>query len=233
MAGVELVGWPPIDVDRNQIILAVGRKGSGKSEAARALYGWWPNADRLTIDVNGDANPGPEARRIAGEPPGKMPPREHPDQPLNLHYVANPARPTYRDDLDRALRMALFPRERRTLTWVDEIGEVTQVNKTPPHLRTLLQQGRHYHASAILCGPRPVAIDPLCLQQADRVLIFDLPNPADRRRVAETIGWPPGELDDRVLELRRRGDYWFLMYDAAGHELYTCPPLPESWRRVA
>lgn len=221
--------WPQIDVDRNQIIVCVGRKGSGKSAAARMLYGHWPHADRIVIDVNGDAEPGEDAKRITGEPPQKLPSRGDKGEPLNLHYVADPTRATYRDDLDRAVRLALFPRDRRTLLWVDEIGEVTQANRTPPHLRTLLQQSRHFNASALLCGPRPVNIDPLCIAQADRVLIFDLPNPKDRERVANVIGWAPDKFDDACLEVRRQGAYWFLMYVASEHQLYLCPPLPREW----
>lgn len=227
-AGHVAYPWPQIDVDANQIVVCVGRKGSGKSAAARMLYGHWPGADRVVIDVNGDADPGPDAKRISGDPPAKLPEREH-GQPVNLWYVADPMRATYRDDLDRAVRLALFPRDRRTVLWVDEIGEVTQVNKTPPHLRTLLQQSRHFNASAILCGPRPVNIDSLCIAQADRVLIFDLPNPNDRARVADVIGWPPGAFDDACRQVRREGRFWFLMYVAAEHELYLCPPLPKDW----
>lgn len=224
------VPWPPIDTSSNQVVLCVGRKGSGKSEAARMLYRHWPGADRIVIDTHGDAHPGAGARRLTGEPPAKLPARGDDGKPLNLHYVANPTSATYRDDLDRAVRMALFPRDRRTLLWIDEIGEVTQTNRTPPHLRLALQQGRHYSCSTLMCGPRPIAIDPLCLQQADRVLVYDLPNPADRRRVAETIGWPPGEFDEACRTVRRRGKFWFLTYVAGEHQLYLCPPLPEEWR---
>lgn len=224
--------WPQIETDANQIIVAVGRKGSGKSAAARMLYAHWPHADRIVIDVNGDADPGEDARKLTGDPPSRLPARGDDGHPLNLWYVADPTRPTYRDDLDRAIRLALYPRERRTVLWVDEIGEVTQSNRTPPHLRTLLQQSRHFNASAILCGPRPVNIDPLCIAQADRVLIFDLPNPRDRDRVASVIGWPPAAFEDACREIRRQGRFWFLMYVAAEHELYLCPPLPRDWLTI-
>ena len=224
--------WPQIDTDQNQIIACFGRKGSGKSAAARMLYRHWPAADKVVIDVNGDADPGEDARRITGDPPARLPDRGEHGEPVNLWYVADPTRPTYRDDLDRAIRLALFPRDRRTLLWVDEIGEVTQANKTPPHLRTLLQQSRHFDASAILCGPRPINVDPLCIAQADRVLIFDLPNPRDRERVADVIGWPPAAFEKACRQVRREGRYWFLMYVAAEHALYLCPPLPRDWLSI-
>lgn len=225
--------WPQVDLEKNQIIACVGRKGSGKSKAASMFYAHWPDTDRIVIDVNGDAEPGPDAKRINGDPPTKLPERGEHGEPVNLWYVANPASASYRDDLDRAIRLALLPRDRRTLLWVDEIGEVTQANRTPPNLRTLLQQSRHYNASALLCGPRPINIDPLCIQQADRVLVFDLPNPRDRQRVADTIGWPPAAFDEACLEVRRQGKFWFLQYVAEEHELYLCPPLPQEWLDIS
>lgn len=218
--------FPQLDPSLNSIVLCIGRKGSGKSHAARVLYRDWPGVDRITIDVNGDAEPGDDAERISPPFPSALPARKDDGRPLNLWYVADPASSAYRDELDRAVGLALFPRERRTLLWVDEIGEVTQANRTPPHLRTLLQQSRHFHASAILCGPRPMNIDPLCINQADRVLIFDLPNPRDRERVAENIGFPPKVIDDAVEGLRKRPKFSFLMYVASEHRLYACPPLP-------
>lgn len=221
--------WPPLDTSRNQLVLCVGRKGSGKSVFARALFRHWPDVDKVTIDVNGDAEPGEDATKITTEPPAKLPARREPDEPLNLHYIANPASPTYRDDLDRAIRLALFPQDRPTLLWVDEIGEVTQANHTPPHLRVLLQQSRHYHASALMCGPRPVDIDKLCIAQADRVVVFDVPQQSDRKRIAECIGWPLADFEDAFLELKRAPKFSFLMYVAEEHALYLCPPLPTAW----
>lgn len=221
--------WPAIDTRANQLIACFGRKGSGKSVAARMLFRSWPDVDKVTIDVNGDADPGPDAVRVTGEPPSKLPARGDDGRPVNLWYVADPERKEYRDDLDRAVGLALFPQDRRTLLWVDEIGEVTQKSHTPPRLRKLLQQSRHYHASALMCGPRPMNVDPLVLQQADRVLLFDLPNPDDREKVAKTIGWPLRHLEESMATARAQGRYWFLMYVAGDHELFLCPPLPSEW----
>lgn len=224
----ELGPFVPIDVSRNQVIAVFGRKGEGKSALANMLYRSWPAVDRICIDVSGDDRPWLRSKRIT-EPPAKMPARDRPDEPVDLWYVADAAAPTYRDDLDKALRAVLFPRDRRALVCIHEIGEVMPAGRTPPHGRKLLQQGRHYNASTILCGPRPVDIEPLALQQADEVFCYDLPNPRDRLRVAETIGYPPREIDDAIEELRRAGDHWFLRYRARAHALELCPPLPREW----
>lgn len=223
--------FEPVDASRNQVLGVFGRKGTGKSTLANMLQRHWPGVDKLTLDISGDDRPGPGAKLIR-TPPHKMPKRERPDEPVDLWYVADPASPTYRDDLDRALAAALFPRDRRTLTVIHEVGEILPAGQTPPNGRLLLQQGRHYNASTILCGPRPKQIEPLALSQCDELFLYDLPNPVDRRRVAETIGWAPRELDAAFEEIRAEGQHWFLRYVARDHELLTCPPLPAEWRTV-
>jgi hypothetical protein len=52
-----------------------------------------------------------------------------------MHYRANPAAATYRDDLDRAVAMALFPQDHRVLLWAGEVGELTPNAKAAPHMR--------------------------------------------------------------------------------------------------
>lgn len=228
--GPSSTAWPLISTKPGTVIGCFGRKGQGKSQAANMIYRNWPDsADRICVDVSGDDRPSARSTRISGEPPRKMPDRDKAEQPVDLWYVANPASHTYRDDLDRVLRVGLYPRERPKLVLIHEVGEVLPAGQTPPHGRLLLQQGRHFKASTILCGPRPMRIEPLALQQCDEMLLFDLPNPADRRRVAETIGWEPRELDEAFRELKAAGDHWFLRYSAGPHELVLCPPLPPEW----
>lgn len=224
--------WAPIDTAYNQMISVFGRKGEGKSALANMLYRDWPGVDKLVLDVSGDDRPWERSRRIS-DPPSKMPAREKPEIPVDLWYVGNPSSATYRDDLDRAIRAVLFPRDRRTLIAIHEIGEVMPAGQTPGHGRLLLQQGRHFNVSSILCGPRPIDIEPLALQQSDEVFCYDLPNPNDRRRIAETIGFEPRDVDEAFRELRERGTHWFLRYTARIHEFVLCPPLPKSWLEVA
>lgn len=222
------VALPVFDPTRATIISAWGRKGSGKSTASRYLYWSYP-FDKLCIDVNGDADPGDDAepvRRLSTTWPTAPTTVERPRH-RNLYYRADPGSDTYDDDLDRAVGMALFPQEHRTLVWCGETSEFTPTaQKTRPAMRRLLTQNRHYNVSALFDGPRPVNVDPRILAQSDYVFVFDLPNPADRQRIADTIGFSPRAFDDECNEVFRRGPFWFLLWDATHHQLLRCPPLP-------
>lgn len=231
--------WPPIDPGRNQVILIVGRKGSGKSVAARTLFRSWPGADRVVIDVTGDADPGADLHPVKlGNPvPSRLPAYDKDAGPQVYRWIADPHSATYRDDLDAALALGLWPSDRHVVMWVDEAGEVFKVNQVGPHGRTSLHQGRHHHLSLLLACPRAVGIDPLCLAQADRVLMYDVPNPKDRERLAEALGIPPKTLHQELNATRkphtvdgrpRGGEHWYLMYVADEHQLYRCPPLPQK-----
>jgi hypothetical protein len=218
--------YPPVDPTRNQIMLFVGRKGSGKSVMAREHFRAWPGADRLVIDVNGDADPGDDLDPVVLRGPiVQLPPRRDPRVPEVFRWIADPQAETFAEDIDKALGAALFPRDRKVVTWVDEAGEAFPANRTGPNGRTLLHQSRHFNASVILCCPRPKGIDPLCLAQADRVVMFDVPSPLDRQRLADGIGIAPARLDEVMRETRRRGDHWSTMYHATEHQLYRLPPF--------
>lgn len=235
----ELHAWPPIDPTRNQVIFAVGRKGSGKSVSARTLFRSWPGVDRVVLDVTGDADPGADMReiRLPNPVPARLPEYDKDAGPQVYRWIADPHSDTYRDDLDKALALGLWPKDRAVLMWVDEAGEVFKANQVGPHGRTALHQGRHHNLSLLLCCPRPKGIDPLCLAQADRVLMYDVPNPGDRERLAQALGIKPRLLEQELNATRkphmvngrqRGGDYWYLMYLADEHELYRCPPLPQG-----
>jgi hypothetical protein len=133
---------------------------------------------------------------------------------------------TYRDDLDRAVGLALT--HRRVLCWIDEVGELTRANSTPPNMRRALHQGRHHALSLLCCCPRPIDVDTLVMSQADFVYAFKLPNPRDRRRMAEVCGIAPAELDEAMHAL---GPYEFLRYDAHDSELVQFPKLPAALPR--
>ena len=219
-------GYPvALDPTRNFIISAFGRKGAGKTTFNRSLFRDFPYS-KLCIDVNGEADPGPESKVIRHPEPAM--PRVTKDRPpANRHYIADPGSATYRDDLDRAVGMAMYPSDQLSLVWCGEVGELTTGNRTGPHLRRLLMQSRHYRTSGLFDGPRPMDIDPLVIAQSDFVAIYDLPNPNDRRRVAETIGYPPARFSEECDLTFRRGPYWHLLWVTSAKQLYRCPPLPE------
>lgn len=220
-----------LDHNRPMIITAWGKKGKGKTAFNREIYRSYPG-DKLAIDVNGHADPGEDAERV-DEPLKAWPrPADLPGErrrPRNLHYVADPGSATYRDDLDRAVGMALFPKDHPVMLWAGEVGELMPNGRPGPHMRRLLQQNRHYRTTALFDGPRPVYVDPQVLLQSNLVALFELPNPADRRRVAETVGLDPKQFDRACFETWDRGDYWFLLIDTdarRGEQLWRCAPLP-------
>lgn len=220
--------FPQLDPSMNQIILVIGRKGSGKSVNARETFRAWPGVDKLVIDPTGDASSGLPAEQTVHRLPDRLPDPPKRGEHVVLRWVADPASPSYADDLDRALGLALWPKQRRVLVWVDEAGEVFPAGRAGPNARTVLQQSRHWYVSLIAATPRPINIDPLLLSQADRVVIYDLPHPRDRERVAASIGVEPKVLAAELDATRMMGPYWFLLYDAREHALYRCPPLPMS-----
>jgi hypothetical protein len=223
-----------LDPDRSNIILCIGRKGSGKSHAAESLWHSYPH-DALVVDVTGDAHPAGVETISAPLPerfPHAMADTDGTVPVKKLRWVPDPGSPTYRDDLDRAVGMVLQPRDKKALIWVDDAGELTTGAYTGPHTRRLLMMSRHHDASAIFTTPRPKNIDPLMLAQADYVFVFDLPSVLDRQRVAETIGYPSKRFSDELDATRRRGEHYFLLWSAREAKLYRCPPLPRLPKHV-
>jgi hypothetical protein len=215
---------------RPKIVSAWGRKGSGKSVSNRRLYHSWAG-HKLAIDVNGNAEPGEDAERIGREDlrkrfPGAVAELGERPRPRNLWFRADPGSATYHQDLDKAVGMALFPQQQRTLLWAGEVGELMPNGRPGPHMRRALQQNRHYNLTCLFDGPRPMFVDPLVLAQSDFVLVYHLPNPNDRKRIAESIGYPAKRFDAECEETWRRGPYWFLLWHAEAHKLYRLPPLP-------
>lgn len=198
-----------------------GKKGSGKSVLARRFWDTYPG-DELCIDVTKDALTPADVQETFREPPERWPSPPKEGEAVRIRYTPDMHSSTWRDDLDRAVGLSsLRKRQGGCLVWIDEIGTVSQTNRTGPYLRHLLNQGRHDKTSALFCGPRPITLDPLVLAQSDVVYVFALPNPADRRRIADACGIEPATLDDAVNGL---GKHEYLRWD--GVELVAFPPLP-------
>lgn len=221
---------PVFESSRSTYITLVGRKGQGKSHMAARLWRTWPH-DRLCVDPTGDADVGdPRADRITRleDPlpiawPSSVGEK---GERVSLHYVPDMGSPTHWEDMDRAVGLAYHHGNagRPVLVWIDEMGELMpNANKTGPNTRRMLHHGRHRLMSTLLCGPRPIDVNPLAISQADHVFVFDLPNPADCRRVADNIGWDPAEFEGHVHEL---GDKEYLHADIAEQTLAHYPKLP-------
>jgi hypothetical protein len=207
-------------------IFVTGKKGYGKTELAFHLFDSYP-FDRLAIDPNADLKMPPDTLELSSPLPTRWPVedyrekfgREHKRQ--TLCFRPDPSLADWRDEMDRAVGLAFA--HTKTCLFVDEAHEAFPANATPPHARRANRQGRHADLTEILATPRPMTIDPLCISAADYVYVFKLPNPADRRRVAENIGWDPKDFDDAVNGLAK---FEFLKYDHLADELLHFPPLP-------
>lgn len=239
-----------LEIADGRIILAVGKKKSGKSILAKVLFDSYPG-DKIVIDVAGDDGPfGDSVVDLHGT--AEDLPRRWPEQgrqedpqgrrlPMTLRYMPNPESSTMTEDMDAiiGLGMAHGAREHDAgrigcAVLVHEVDALAPVNRTPPHMRRALRQNRHNQLTLILCGPRPKVIDPLVVQQSDLIYTFELLNPSDRKRLAETMGWHPADFDTAVHELRR---HEYLRFDAnedapqEGEEdvrLVRFQPLPED-----
>lgn len=218
-----------LDPHRPTIISAFGKKGSGKSTWERSIYRSFP-FDKVALDVTGDIDPGDDAVEIYDPLPDSFP-LDPNGEPRNLHYRADPGSPTYREDLDHAVSLALFPKEQNTLGWFDEVGELTSGNRTGPSMRRLLMQSRHYHSSALFAGPRPMDVDKLIISQADVLVIYDLPDPDDQAKIAKIIAYPVQRFAEAIAEIRALGSYYHIVYGSnevtkSGRaEIAICDPI--------
>jgi hypothetical protein len=217
------VADPLIDPDKGSQIFATGRKGQGKSVLLRHLFDSFPY-DRLVIDPTGDVRADLTRDRMPftalTDPLPVRLPVDLDGNSQTFVYVPDPGDPAYLDNIDRAIGLALL--NGKTCLWIDEVGEVTRSGVTPPNMRRALHHGRHKQLTLMLAGPRPIDVNPLCISQADHDFVFHLPNPADRKRVAENIGWPPKAFDAAVHDL---GDHEFLWWCTKTQELTHLPAL--------
>jgi hypothetical protein len=214
-------------------VFAAGRKGSGKSIYLLLLFKSYPY-DKIVVDSAGDDGPwGEGVITLEGtfeDIPTSWPKTWWRDgKPVTVRYVPNPRSPTLAQDIDAVVSLALARGKQvgHCGLLIHEVGLVAPVHKTQPAMREALMAGRH-HGLTLLCGgPRPIDIDPLVMAQADVILVFDVPNPYDRRRIYETIGF-----DKATFEAAWKALLWheYLRYDAREP---PAPPGGEDRRLVA
>lgn len=205
-----------IDPGAGIMVTCVGVKGSGKSVMGLLLARTYP-ADLVVIDVAADDGPmGPDVIELKGTVADL--PRRWPEhlrrevggrpQPMILRYVPDTGSSTHLEDMDAVAGLAYTHGDCCLL--VHETGLVAPANRTPPHMRRILNANRHQRLTCIFCMPRPVNVDPLVLAQSDLVYAFDVPNPSDRTRIADTIGWKPADFDEAMEGL---GPHEYLRFD--------------------
>jgi hypothetical protein len=222
---------PLLDPDKGAHILAVGRKGSGKSVLARTLFDSYPY-DSLVLDVTGDLwrdfinegmqhDPAVKLERLTSPLPARLPPPREDGRRQVFAFCPDMGDDHALDEMDRAIGLAL--RRGRMLIWFDEVGVIAPAGRTQPNMRRYLHHGRHHQITGLACGPRPIDVDPLVVAQIDHAFVFALANPADRRRIADNIGWPPKDVDAAVHGL---GPHEFLHWHGATGDLTHYPALP-------
>jgi hypothetical protein len=229
-----------VDPDRSNIILLVGTKGSGKSEAARVIFDAWPY-DRVMVDITGDARPDDPATIAVSQPfPPALPePDEESPDPNRVTIWARldprrgreraPGQPgwTMLDlDHDDVMALGLYPRNKKILLLIDEYGRAATATKIPPNVDLGLMSSRHYNLTLVLCCPRPKRIPVLTIEQADKVIIYDTPNPDDRETLAKNMGYPVKLFEEHYEATMRRGPHSFLVWDKRQKVLVGCPALP-------
>jgi hypothetical protein len=226
-----------IDPSKGRIIALFGRKGSGKSVMGLTLFRSYPG-DRVVLDIAGDDGPvGEDIIDLVGnkdELPTRWPEWRRVDgKPMTLRYKPDPGSPTYLEDMDAVVGIALDRGECCLL--VHETTELARAVGTPPNTRRALGQGRHNGATTqIYCAPRTQGINRLVIQQADLVEVFELKGAGDRDVIAEDIGWDKKEFSEIVVALQ---PFWHAVYDQniapplAGEDdqrLAVHAPLPEA-----
>ena len=197
-----------------RLLTFLGKKRSGKSIMALSFFMSYPG-DRIVIDVAGDDGPsGAGVVDLTGtveDLPRRWPEHRRGEDggPMTLRYVPDPGSPTYLEDMDAVVALAM--RHGNTCLLIHEMGDLAQSNRTPAHTRRMLRQNRHRRITALMAAPRPQTMDPLVLAQSDVVYVFELMNPHDRRRIAESIGWDPSSFDAAVHDLAR---HEYLRFDS-------------------
>lgn len=204
--------------DWSQGIIATcfGKKRSGKSVMGRVLFDAYPY-DRVVISANPTDGPHADPERDVFTLHGTVDtlPEKWPEdlrregRRMTLRFEPDTGSPTMLEDCDHVLGM--IRRHGHTGLLVHEVGLIAPVNRVPPNMKRLLHTNRHDGISMILCGPRPINVDPLVLGQADLVYAFEMPIKADRARVAETVGWDVNDFSAAIDDL---GRHEYLLFDA-------------------
>lgn len=234
-----------IDPSKGIVVGCFGKKRSGKSVMGLLLFDAYPY-DKVSIDLAKDDGPGyieadsPGVIQLRGTvdtlPRNLDRLRREPGEPMTIRYAPDASSPTYLADIDHVIGATYAHGERtgHACLLIHEVGRVARSNRTPPHMLAALSHNRHAHLTMIMCGPRTKTIDPLVLAQCDIVYAFDLPNPDDRKRLADEIGYD-GDLDGAIKDLPEHG---YLLYDAQIEKpaapddedlrVVECPPLPRE-----
>jgi hypothetical protein len=192
-------------------LFITGRTSSGKSQLARSIFLAAPGR-KTVIDPQGS-----DTTKVPGSTTYRDP-RRPPDVEIRRFVPVDPADLDAYDEVYRQILLRDFP----AYVWCDEAGDVFPVRRTPSKVRRLLTHGRKRQIGHIATHTRPREVDPNLIAQAAHVVMFDLPNPHDRRHLADVAGIAPRDLDAQLSALPRYGYLWL---NVAEHDLGARPPL--------
>lgn len=190
-----------------------GATRSGKSTLARALF-LSAAAPRLVIDP---ADSSLTASVVdAG---GTFCDPRRPPNLATIRFV--PRDPADRDAYDAVYRWAFanFPR----YVWLDEPEQAAPAQGWSRAANTFVVQGAKRMLGHLACATRPRDVMRSLIANAQHVAIFALPNPDDRRHLADLVGLPRAVLD---AELARLPEHGFLWWNGIARTMTACPPLP-------
>lgn len=190
-------------------VFITGKSGTGKSLLAQALF-LSAAAPRLVIDPADS-----DVTDVAGAVTFRDPARP-PVDAATARFV--PRDPADRDAYDAVYRWAFerFPR----YLWLDEAGIAAPAQGCSRWINTVVVQGRKRSLGHLACHARPREVNRNLIAQANHVFVFDLPNPDDRRHLADLMGLAVADLETDLFALP---DHGFLWWD--GTTLTSCPPL--------
>lgn len=145
--------------------------------------------------------------------------------PANPPGDAATARFVPRDPADRAAYDVVyqwafenFPR----YVWLDEPEWAAPANGYCRWANTYQVQGAKRMCGHIINATRPRNVMRSSVAMAAHLMAFFLPQPEDRRYLAELVGIPADVFDSQMLALPPHG---FLWYHQAARTLTVCPPL--------
>lgn len=75
-----------------------------------------------------------------------------------------------------------------TILWIDELMSVASANRCPRQLHRIYTQGRSKGVGVWACSQRPSGIPTIALANSQYFFVFDLTNPADRKKLVDTTG---------------------------------------------
>ncbi len=189
-----------------------GTTGTGKSTLTKKLF-LSTAAPRLVVDPADSS-----LTASVASPGGTF------SDPLRVPDVATarfvPRDPDDSDAYDALFRWAFarFPR----YVWIDEAGQVAPASGYPKAVNTYVVQGRKRQLGLVACHTRPREVMKNFIAQAAHVFAFALPNPDDRRYLADIVGLPISNFNAAMEQLGQRD---FLWWNQHTRTLTICPAL--------